>query len=59
MRKRLKKLDSREFFGDVKQFIIGGHDFYKEKNPEIETLAKRLHDEYSLREFYKVFNRSS
>ena len=29
MRKRLKKLDSREFFGDVKQFIIGGHDFYK------------------------------
>ena len=57
MRKRLKKLDSREFFGDVKQFIMGGHDFYKEKNPEIETLAKRLHDEYSLREFYKVFNK--
>ena len=57
MRKRLKRLESREFFGDVKQFIRSGHDFYREKNPEIKTLAKRLHDEYSLREFYKVFNK--
>ena len=57
MRKQLKTLGSKEFFGDVKQFIRSSHDFYKDKNPEIKTLARRLHEEYSLSEFYRVFNR--
>ena len=57
MRKQLKTLRGKEFFGDVKQFIRGSHDFYKDKNPEIKTLAKRLHEEYALVDFYRVFNR--
>lgn len=57
MRRQLKTLGSEEFLGDVKQFIRGSHDFYRDKNPEIKVLARRLHDEYGLREFYKVFNR--
>tara|TARA_Y100000310_G_C20613248_1_gene779163 strand:+ start:258 stop:968 length:711 start_codon:yes stop_codon:yes gene_type:complete len=57
MRKQLKRLTGKEFFGDVKKYIRSSHDFYKEKNPEIKTLAKRLHDEYVLNDFYKVFNR--
>jgi 3-methyladenine DNA glycosylase AlkD len=57
MRKQLKTLNSREFIGDVKQFIRSSHDFYKDKNPEIKVLANRLHEEYILKDFYKVFNR--
>jgi len=30
MRKQLKTLNSREFIGDVKQFIRSSHDFYKD-----------------------------
>ena len=57
MRKQLRTLKGKEFLGDVKQFIRGSHDFYKDKNPEIKTLARRLHEEYSLRGFYKLFNK--
>jgi len=57
MRRQLKTLGSKEFLGDVKQFIRGSHDFYRDKNPEIKVLAEKLHSEYSLREFYRVFNR--
>lgn len=57
MRKQLKTLGSKEFSGDIKQFIRRSHDFYKEKNPEIKVLAKRLHEEYTLDSFYRVFNK--
>ena len=57
MSKQLNKLNNKEFLLDVKQFINSSHNFYGKKNPEIKTLANRLHQEYKLNSFYNVFNR--
>lgn len=57
MSKQLNKLNNKDFLLDVKQFIKSSHNFYGKKNPEIKTLASRLHQEYELRNFYNVFNR--
>jgi hypothetical protein len=53
--KQLKKLGNREFLGDIKKYITNTHGFYKDKVPEMQVMAQRLHDEYSLKDFYKVF----
>lgn len=55
--KKLSKLSDKQIFEDVKKFIKSSHTFYKTTTPEIKVLAKRLHDEYSLKDFYKVFER--
>ncbi|MEK6914327.1 MAG: DNA alkylation repair protein [Nanoarchaeota archaeon] len=57
MTKQLNKLSNEDFLFDVKQFIKSSHNFYGKKNPEIKTLASRLHQEYELRSFYNVFNK--
>ncbi len=55
--KQLKKLSNKDFLNDIKKYIKNTHEFYKDKIPEIEVLAKRLHDEYDLNDFYNVFNK--
>jgi len=55
--KPLKRLSDKEFAEDIKKYIRSSHDFYGAKIPELRVLAKRLHEEYDLKGFYKVFNK--
>ncbi len=55
--KKLKKLDDKQILEDIKKYIKFSHSFYESRVPELKILAKRLHEEYSLREFYNVFNK--
>jgi 3-methyladenine DNA glycosylase AlkD len=56
-KRTLKKLNNRQFEEDVKNFIKYPYEFYGKNVPEMKTLAKRLHDEQNLKEFYKIFNK--
>jgi 3-methyladenine DNA glycosylase AlkD len=55
--KQLKRLSDKQFFEDIKRYIKSSHSFYESRVPELKVLATRLHEEYSLNEFYKVFNK--
>lgn len=55
--KQLKRLSDKQFFEDIKKYIKSSHSFYESRAPELKVLAKRLHEEYSLKDFYKVFNK--
>lgn len=57
LKRPLKRLGHREFEEDIKRFIKNTHKFYSLKVPEIKTLAKKLHEDHSLEDFYKVFNK--
>jgi len=57
LKKPLKRLGHKEFEEDIKGFIKNTHRFYASKVPEMRTLAKRLHQEHSLEDFYRVFNK--
>jgi len=57
IKRELKRLGDREFAEDIKTYIKSTHKFYGVKVPEIRVLAKRLHDEHSLKDFYKIFNK--
>ena len=57
MVKELQRLSNKQFTEDIKPFINSSHKFYSDNVPEIKTLAKTFHRVYSLREFYKVFNK--
>ncbi|VVB78280.1 DNA alkylation repair enzyme [uncultured archaeon] len=56
-KKQLQRLSNKQIFEDVKKYIKTSHTFYETRIPELKVLAKRLHEEYSLSEFYKVFNK--
>ena len=53
----LKRLSNKEILYDIKKYIKNSHEFYKYKTPELDVMAKKIHDEYSLKEFYRIFNR--
>lgn len=55
--KKLKKLGDKQLFEDIKKYIKSSHIFYETRVPELKVLASRLHEEYSLNEFYKIFNK--
>lgn len=55
--KKLKKLDDKQLLEDIKKYIKFSHSFYETRVPELKVLAKRLHEEYSLKDFYNVFNK--
>lgn len=57
LKRKLKKLGNKQFTQDIKSFIRTSHDFYSERVPELRTLAKRLHEEHSLKSFYPIFNK--
>jgi 3-methyladenine DNA glycosylase AlkD len=56
-KKQLRRLSDKQFFEDIKKYIKSYHSFYETRVPELKVLANRLHEEYSLKEFYKVFNK--
>jgi 3-methyladenine DNA glycosylase AlkD len=56
-KKQLKKLGDKQFFEDIKKYIKSYHSFYETRVPELKVLANRLHEEYNLNEFYKIFNK--
>jgi len=55
--KPLIKLNNKDFLDDVKKYIKNTREFYKDKNPELEILAGKFYEEYSLVNFYKIFNK--
>lgn len=57
LKKELRRLGNKQFTEDIKTFINSSHNFYSEKVPELKILAKRLHEENSLKNFYPVFNK--
>ncbi len=56
-KKQLKKLGDKQFSEDIKKYIKTSHTFYGTRVPELKILAKRLHEEHSLKDFYRVFNK--
>ncbi|MBT4165461.1 DNA alkylation repair protein [archaeon] len=57
LKRQFKRLGNKQFTEDIKTFIKSSHDFYSEKVPELKTLAKRLHQEHTLKKFYPIFNK--
>tara|TARA_Y100000310_G_scaffold3354_2_gene4294 strand:+ start:2420 stop:3142 length:723 start_codon:yes stop_codon:yes gene_type:complete len=57
LKRQLKKLSNKQFAEDIKRYIKSPYEFYGIRVPEIRTLAKRLHEEHELREFYSIFNK--
>ena len=55
--RQLKILSAQNFAEDVKQYIKSPYEFYKAKLPELKTIAKKLHEEHKLKDFYRIFNR--
>lgn len=56
-KKQLKRLSDKQLFEDVKKYIKSSHSFYETKVPELKVLANRLHEEHSLEDFYKIFDK--
>jgi len=57
LKRQLRKLSDKHFAEDIKKYIKSPYEFYGVRVPEIRILAKRLYEEHSLKEFYKIFNR--
>jgi 3-methyladenine DNA glycosylase AlkD len=57
LKRQLKRLSNKQFVEDIKEYIRSPYEFYGKKVPEMKTLARRLHEEHNLKEFYKVFNK--
>jgi 3-methyladenine DNA glycosylase AlkD len=57
LKRELRKLSNKQFADDIKRYIKSPYHFYGIRVPEIRTLAKRLHEEHSLKEFYSIFNK--
>ena len=57
LKRQLKRLSNKQIVDDIKKYLKSPHEFYSIKVPEIKILAKRLHEEYSLNDFYKIFNK--
>jgi len=55
--RQLKKLSNKQFAEDIKKYIKSPYEFYGIRVPELRTLAKRLHEEHDIDDFYRVFNR--
>lgn len=55
--KQLKRLGDKQLFEDIKKYIKSSHSFYETRVPELKVLAKKLHEEYNMKEFYGVFNK--
>lgn len=55
--KPLQKLSNKQIFDDVNVFLKSSHKFFSTRVPELKTMAKKLYEEHSLKEFYKIFNK--
>jgi len=56
MTRELRRLSNKQFIEDIKKYINSPYEFYGTKIPELKTMAKKLHDENELKQFYRVFN---
>lgn len=56
LKKQLKTLKNKELMEDIEKYLKSPHEFYGTKVPELKTMAKHLHEDNSLDEFYKIFN---
>jgi 3-methyladenine DNA glycosylase AlkD len=57
MKKPLRKLEKKQFANDIKKYLSSPYEFYGKKIPEIKVMAKKLHEENRLEDFYRIFNR--
>lgn len=57
IKRQLKKLSDKQFASDIKKYIKSPYEFYGVRVPEIRIMAKRLHEEHNLKEFYEIFDR--
>jgi 3-methyladenine DNA glycosylase AlkD len=57
MKKLLRKLEKKQFATDIKKYLSSPYEFYGKKIPEIKIMAKKLHEENPLSDFYRIFNR--
>ena len=57
IKRKLVRLNNRQCVDDIKKYIKYSYYFYHTKVPEIMILAKKLHEEYDLKSFYKIFNK--
>ncbi|MFA7707530.1 MAG: DNA alkylation repair protein [Candidatus Pacearchaeota archaeon] len=57
LKRELKRLSNKQFAEDIQNYIKSPYEFYGIRVPEIRILAKRLHEEHSLKEFYNIFNK--
>ena len=57
IKRYLQRLGDKQFAEDIKKYIKSPYEFYGIRVPEIRTLAKRLHDEHPLADFYKIFDK--
>jgi len=57
LKRQLKKLSNKQFAEDIKRYIKSPYEFYGVRVPELRTMAKHLHEENSLDEFYSLFNK--
>ena len=57
IRRQLKKLSDKQFASDIKRYIKSPYEFYGVRVPEIRIMAKRLHEEHNLKEFYEIFDK--
>lgn len=57
VKRQLKKLSDKHFAENIKRYLKSPYEFYGIHVPEIRTLAKHLHKEHELKEFYRVFDR--
>ena len=53
----LKKLNNKNFAEHIKLYLKSSYQFYGTLVPEINVLAKKLHEEHNLKQFYKIFNK--
>ena len=57
IKRQLQRLGDEQFAEDIKKYIKSPYEFYGIRVPEIRVLAKRLHEEHSLNDFYKIFDK--
>lgn len=57
LKRQLKQLSNKQFAEDIKRYIKSPYEFYGIRVPELRILAKKLHEEHSLTDFYKIFDR--
>ncbi|MGV8151616.1 MAG: DNA alkylation repair protein [Candidatus Nanoarchaeia archaeon] len=57
IKRKLRKSDKKQILKDIKEFIRTPVEFYETRMPEIKTMAKRMHEEHSLEDFYKIFDK--
>ena len=57
IRNKFKELANPVYAGQSKSYLKSPFEFYGLRVPEIRKIAKRLHEEHSLKEFYNIFNK--